>query len=176
MRGSLVLAGFCAAVLSAACGQTTSPAGPSAVRSDVLSSARDTGPVVPFKGRLEGRYGTPTGTFPIIHESIVATGEATQLGRYALEVAETVDLQQASATGSFTFTAADGDTVYGSYTGHAQLRPLVAIKEDATILGGTGRFDGATGHFTIDRLFDPVNLTTTGSFEGTISSPGARHD
>jgi hypothetical protein len=45
--------------------------------------------------------------------------------------------------------------------------------ETATITGGTGRFAGATGSFTTERLFDTVTLTTTGSFEGTISSPGA---
>ena len=38
---------------------------------------------------------------------------------------------------------------------------------------GTGRFAGATGSFTVQRQFDPATGTTTGSFEGTISSPGA---
>ena len=32
---------------------------------------------------------------------------------------------------------------------------------------------GATGSFTVERLFNLATLTTTGSFEGTISSPGA---
>ena len=50
---------------------------------------------------------------------------------------------------------------------------LVAIVEDATIIGGTGRFAGATGSVTINRLSGPVNRTTTGSFEGTICCPQA---
>ena len=188
MRGSLTTAGFCAVVLSVGCGESISPAGPSVVSvaatgvsgiangaagTTTLVSAGHRGTNVPFKGSLEGRYGTPTGQFPVIHESIVSTGQATHLGRYTLEIAETVNLLQASATGTFTFTAADGDTVYGSFIGHAQVGPLVAIVEEATVLGGTGRFSGATGSFSIDRLFDPVNRTTTGSFEGTISSAGA---
>jgi hypothetical protein len=39
--------------------------------------------------------------------------------------------------------------------------------------GGIGRFVGATGSFTVERLFNQVTGLTTGSFEGTISSPGA---
>ena len=119
-----------------------------------------------------GSTGTPTGAFPLINESILATGHATQLGRYTLAIAETVNLLEATATGTFTFTAANGDTVYGTFTGHADLGPPIVILEDATVLGGTGRFAGATGSFSISRLFNPVNRTTTGSFEGTIS----RHD
>ncbi len=131
--------------------------------------ARHEDGVVPFKGSLDGQYGAPGGAFPLITESIAATGHATHLGRYTLAIAETVNLLNATATGTFTFTAANGDTVYGNFTGHAQLGPLVAIVENATILGGTGRFAGAAGSFSINRLFDPVNRTTTGSFEGTIS-------
>jgi len=50
---------------------------------------------------------------------------------------------------------------------------VVRIVEEATITGGTGRFAGATGSFTTVRLYDPVAGTTSGSFEGTISTPGS---
>jgi hypothetical protein len=49
---------------------------------------------------------------------------------------------------------------------------VFAIVESATIVGGTGRFGGATGSFTMERLFDSIAGTTTGSFEGTISMRG----
>jgi len=187
MKGALVIAGCCAAVLSAGCGELAGPSSPSAARPDATSIGSATsgglsgipsalasdGTVVPFKGNLDGQYGTPSGTFPLINESIVATGHATQLGRYTMNIAETVNLLEASATGTFTFTAANGDTVYGTFTGHAQLGPLVAIVEVANVLGGTGRFAGAAGSFSINRVFDPANRTTTGSFDGTLSSPGS---
>jgi hypothetical protein len=131
------------------------------------------GSTVPFRGRLQGEYGEASGGFPLIHETITAVGEATHLGRYTLEIEETVNLLEFSAGGTFTFTAADGDTVGGSYTGHAQPGALVSIVENAVIAGGTGRFLGAGGQLVINRVFDPVARTTTGSFEGTISSPGA---
>ena len=50
---------------------------------------------------------------------------------------------------------------------------VLYIVETAIITGGTGRFAGATGSFTVERLFDTVAGTITGSFEGTISSRGA---
>ena len=181
MRGSLASIGLCAA-LSVGCGQSVSPAAPSAVGAvgtsladtmvDASRTARSvvhTGAVMPFKGTLEGRYGAPAGQFPLISESIVATGEATLLGRYTLEIAETVNLLEATATGTFTFTAANGDTIHGTFTGQAQPGALVSITENATVVGGTGRFAGATGSFSIHRLFDPVNRTTTGTLDGSIS-------
>jgi hypothetical protein len=95
------------------------------------------------------------------------------LGHYALAVEETVDLLNASAVGTLVLTAANGDTVTGTFTGRAQPGPLVSITEEVTITGGTGRFAGASGSFVIDRVFDPAKRTTTGSFAGSISPTGA---
>jgi hypothetical protein len=71
--------------------------------------------------------------------------------------------------------AANGDTLTASFRGKATptAKPgVLAIVETATITGGTGRFAGATGSFTVVRLFNTVIGTTAGSFTGTISSPG----
>ena len=48
-----------------------------------------------------------------------------------------------------------------------------ASAPDTLCTGGTGRFAGATGEFTVERLVDTATGETEGSFEGTISSPGA---
>jgi hypothetical protein len=179
MKSSLLITGLCA-VVSAGCSGVVSPAGPAGVSATATAGGADIAEgqtrgsavkTVPFKGDLQGQYGSPGGQFPLIHETIDAAGQATHLGRYALEISETVNLLQASATGAFTFTAANGDTVSGEFTGRAQPGPLVAIVEEATITGGTGRFASATGSFTIHRTFDPVTRTTTGSFAGLISHP-----
>jgi hypothetical protein len=74
--------------------------------------------------------------------------------------------------GSYEFTAANGDTVYAEFTGIATptaVPGVLYIEETATITGGTGRFAGATGSFTAERLYDMVAGTTIGSFEGTIA-------
>jgi hypothetical protein len=78
-----------------------------------------------------------------------------------------------SAEGAFTIVAANGDQISGTFLGTAQVGPVVSIVELATITGGTGRFAGASGSFTIRRLFFPSAGTTTGSFQGSISAPHA---
>jgi hypothetical protein len=45
--------------------------------------------------------------------------------------------------------------------------------ERATIMGGTGRFAGASGNFVVERLYNIGAGTTAGSFVGTISSLGS---
>jgi hypothetical protein len=143
---------------------------PSVTR-DLAQSSR-AGTLVPFKGTLEGKYGEESGDFPISHESIRGEGNATHLGRYTLAMEETVNFLNASAVGTLVLTAANGDTVSGTYTGHAQPGPPVSITEETTITGGTGRFAGATGSLVIDRVFDPANRTATRSFGGSFSSTG----
>jgi len=79
-----------------------------------------------------------------------------------------------TAIGSYEFTAANGDKVYAEFTGIATPTAtpgVLYIEDTATITGGTGRFAGATGSFTGERLYDTVAGTTIGFFEGTISRP-----
>jgi hypothetical protein len=141
---------------------------------------------VPFKGSLAGVETTTSvdpGFPPVAHILGEWTGNANHLGRYTLENPHTVNLVTRDATGTFTFTAANGDTVTADVTGHAEIvsgtppTAVLSIVEHAIIIGGTGRFEGATGTFTVERVLDqaipPGVTTTTGSFEGTISSPGA---
>jgi hypothetical protein len=57
---------------------------------------------------------------------------------------------------------------------------VFTITEIHTITGGTGRFSGAQGSFTVHRMHivatsDGVTHVTFGWFEGTITSPGAAH-
>ena len=44
------------------------------------------------------------------------------------------------------------------------------IVEIQTVTGGTGRFSGAKGSFTVERLIDLTTGLTSGSFHGTITS------
>ncbi len=130
------------------------------------------GEQVPFRGDLEGS-GDASG-FPSVVVS--ATGNATQLGQFAFTMPHVVNPVAMTAAGTFEFVAANGDTLVGSMTGVAALTGtpnVIFIVETCTVTGGTGRFDGATGSFTIERLFNRVSGETAGSFKGTVSSPGA---
>ena len=129
---------------------------------------------VPFVGRLDG-VATVTGLPPIVSVLVIAKGNATQLGQFALAIPHTVDLRFMTGTGSYQFTAANGDRLIATFKGQGKTTPtpgVIAIVETASITGGTGRFTGATGGFTCQRLFNRVTGRTTGSFQGTISAPG----
>jgi hypothetical protein len=139
-----------------------------------LAGAGAAGQQVPFNGRLEGDV-TRTPAPPVVLADVSATGTATLLGRFALDIPHVVDPATRTAAGFYEFTAANGDTVYAKFTGEASPTPVLGvlyIEETATILGGTGRFAGVSGSFVCERLYDMVTGTTIGSFEGTISAPG----
>ena len=70
-----------------------------------------------------------------------------------------------TAIGSFTFRAANGDTLTANDSGQASTTGnanVLAIVEHATITGGTGRFAGATGNFTVRRLLARDTGSTIG--------------
>ena len=141
------------------------------------------GEPLPFKGSLEGRLASRTPLDPpFVFDVFEITGNATQLGEFDLVVEAVVDFGTIPVTGvgTQTFTAANGDKLVAHGTGSSALvEPgLVLITEHAVIDPdrSTGRFAGATGTFTSKRLADVatgVNGVTVGSFEGTISTPGA---
>jgi hypothetical protein len=133
------------------------------------------GEQVPFKGSLEGDVTITPLTPPYLQVDVEATGNATHLGRFSLDIPHQVNRANGTASGSYEFTAANGDMLFADFTGQAtptETPGILYIEETATITGGTGRFAGATGSFTVERLFDTIAGTTIGSFEGTISSPG----
>ena len=133
------------------------------------------GEQVPFNGKLQGDV-TRTFEPPVILVDVEATGTANHLGRFTLDVPHVVDPTTRMASGSYQFTAANGDTLYAEFTGQATPTAtpgVLYIEETATITGGTGQFAGATGSFTAERWYDTAAGTTVGSFEGTISRPGS---
>ena len=196
MRASLNTVGVVGVVLLVGCSQPVSPtsptsgslAGPSPTTSggNPTSTRIPTEAVVgvaatkevPFKGRLDGTFtfapDPPPSPFASVHFSEV-TGNGTDLGRFTVEAPHRVNLATLTSTGTFEFTAANGDTLTADFTGTAtpETPSVVSIVETANITGGTGRFAGATGSFIVTRTADLASLLTTGSFEGTISSPGA---
>ena len=144
------------------------------------------GEQVPFLGRFAGvvTVTVTPGFPPIASANVNATGVATHLGQFTLAIPHSVIFTPTfprTSSGFYNFVAANGDTLSASFTGLVNPIPGVpgalAAVESANITGGTGRFAGATGDFTVERvaLIDPATGTgtTIGSFYGTISSPGA---
>ncbi len=133
---------------------------------------------VPFKGSLDAVVTITPINPPIVAVHIEGTGNATQLGRYTFEFDAIVNQATRTQAGPATvvITAANGDTVTAEGSGGQAtlVAPgVLSIVDPATITGGTGRFADATGSFVIRRTFFVAAGVTTGTFEGTISSPGA---
>ena len=137
------------------------------------------GQPLPFKGNLEGLHVSRTPLDPPrFFDVFEATGQATHLGQFDLVIEAVVNFGTRPPTGegTVTLTAANGDTLVADISGFSALvEPgLVLITEHAVVDPdrSTGRFAGATGTFTIERLADAatgVTGVTAGSFEGTIS-------
>lgn len=129
------------------------------------------GNLIPFSGDLEGDV-TRTPAPPFVNVDIDATGTATHLGRFDLDVPHVVNPVTRTAVGQYRFVAANGDRLNADFTGQSTPIPdttFLFIEEHATIVGGTGRFASATGSFTAYRLFDTAAGTTVGWFDGAIS-------
>jgi hypothetical protein len=132
--------------------------------------------VVPFTGSLQVME-------PVVSQgptSFVVAGSgggiATHLGRFTLTWRYEVLFATGTGSGPATFVAANGDRLFTAATGTSaptETAGVFRIMEIYTVTGGTGRFDGASGSFTSDRLTDLNTGFTSGSFSGAISSPGA---
>jgi hypothetical protein len=134
---------------------------------------------VPFKGSLQGHeIDTPEDGPPptTVNVDGSATGIATHVGQFSFSYQLTVTLANGTSTGSAQLIAANGDSVFTTVTGSSEPTAtpgVLSITEVDTITGGTGRFAGALGSFTIERLVNQATGLTSGSFHGTITSPGA---
>jgi hypothetical protein len=125
---------------------------------------------LPFHGSLEATD-TDTIAFPFLSVHLTGTGNATHLGNYAAIFDFRIDLRPPAtpAVGSFSLTAANGDSIFGDLVGRASFANGVAtVVETATITGGTGRFTEATGSFTVARTVVEATGISSGSFDGTI--------
>jgi hypothetical protein len=133
------------------------------------------GAQVPFEAADAGSWGVGThdcgSQLPVF---VGTTGTGTYLGRYTYASQECADLGAATFAGTFTITAANGDTLSGTYAGTFTVDAAGTIhyEQTNTITGGTGRFAGASGSFQVSGLAysDGRDLQRA---SGWISSVGA---
>jgi hypothetical protein len=164
---------FSLCVLAVACsGQV--PTAPTSAASAVTGAAATEakgGSALPFKGTLQSTEYVVSGDDASDVRHLDGTGSATHLGRFTLSADFTVIRATGNATGTATWTAANGDEIRVSVVGHGDIVvfPIVTITETHTITGGTGRFADATGTITIERSADIVTGVSSGSLSGTIN-------
>jgi hypothetical protein len=143
------------------------------------------GDQVPFKGTETnaGYAGTATqqGQYLIFTGASPEVGVGTVVGRHTVYYTLVIDLVSGNASGDAWLTAASGDQIHFLFNGGPPLPPdFNQTIVSATIVGGTGRFEGATGSFTVHSRYaysllsgiDPDPEVNT--YEGWISRPGSR--
>jgi hypothetical protein len=165
MKGSLVVSGMLGLLLLTGCTAPTAPSGAAPVVAAGTSAVTST----PFKGSFDRTQTVTPGTPPLATVEMNGEGTGAHLGRFEIALPHTVNFATATAIGTCTIVAADGSRLVASFTGQAQIGPIVTIIEQATITGGTGRFTDASGTFTIRRTFDPASGRTAGEFDGTLA-------
>ena len=104
------------------------------------------------------------------------SGNATVLGPFTGTAEFKPNLCDGSYTGFFHWIAANGDAISGPFFG--QLIPTATQgvfdnNETAIVTGGTGRFTGATGMFTLGGQVNFITSSFVFPWTGTISSVGS---
>ncbi|MEO7133532.1 MAG: hypothetical protein ABI024_04855 [Vicinamibacterales bacterium] len=135
-----------------------------------VSTASRHNHTLPFRGSLTAKE-IDIVTFPTLLADGEAEGTATHLGRYAATFNATVSVLDGRSTGSYTFTAANGDQLFSTFTGLGVPAggALANITETLRITGGTGRFAGASGTLEVHRTLDQSTGASSGSIQGSIT-------
>ena len=111
---------------------------------------------------------------PYAYVAAIGVGNATHLGRFTYQLEAELFLPTLTADVSATLTAANGDMIFGEGSGQGtptETPGIVLIVETYKITGGTGRFAGATGSFTVDRLINRATFASAGTISGIIILP-----
>ncbi len=131
---------------------------------------------VPFKGFFQAVEESftllpPDVPFPTLIVDGSGSGRATRLGRFNVDYEFEVNLDNFFGVGSTEFVGARGDGFTTSVEGQGTVPTADGISfivETHVITGGTGRFEGATGGFTMVRVLNVFTGVTFGWFDGTI--------
>ena len=140
----------------------------------VAAGVAAAGTLVPLKATDSGSATVIAAAGSVIETADTATGTGTQIGQYTMVAGEHINLESGAITdGYFTITAANGDTLTGTYSGRA-LDGLTGYDVAGPITGGTGRFADASGTIVFNGKVDPTALTFSDVVTGTISTVGSR--
>lgn len=114
----------------------------------------------------------------LVRVQLEGTGCAALLGHYILTIDENLSLPAKISVGTFVLETMSGDKLSGTVIGQGtQISGTnnVAIVESCTITGGTGRFKGASGTLTDQRIVDQATNVSFGSIDATITVPDQPH-
>jgi endonuclease/exonuclease/phosphatase family metal-dependent hydrolase len=127
---------------------------------------------VPLLGVFSGQTvaAVPTAVPNTVFVVTTGTGRATGIGSFTMTSPHYSHLDTLAASGTQIITAANGDTIAANFTGQfkagadGKLRGILK----ATIVGGTGRFEGAEGGYLFTIVFDPATFQSTALIVGAM--------
>lgn len=167
------------AVFALGCDRAGVPTAPSTSSETAPRGASLATTQVPFKATFNatGAASAVAGDrCPLLTIDIHGTGTATHTGQLTDDQSHCADPSSLAFTdGIFTFTAANGDQIRGTYFGEfvPLAPPLFNIDGHFTITGGTGRFARSTGGGDASGVQNLATGDVTVSLVGTISSVGS---
>ena len=140
----------------------------SATTADTTKTTR-----LPFKGTMQSNetYSTAFYTLFVIANG---SGEATELGRFTASYQMESNLLDMSVSESVSLVGTNGDSLQAKAVGQAvedQTPGMFKVVEIYTITGGAGRFAGASGTLTMNRLLSINVGVASSTFEGYILLP-----
>jgi hypothetical protein len=152
-----------------------SPTSPSAALREPTQTQAQGGNALPFKGSFtRSSTAEPCPPPPAFTINATATGNATHVGSFTARSVDNVT--GTSAIGTWDFTSSDGDQLLSETEGveNAFEPPNVSrVTLRARIVGGTGRFAGASGQFTMQFAeaidFAACSGEGQGTFEGELN-------
>ena len=137
------------------------------------------GQQVPFRAAWSADITISPLAPPFVAVSGLGAGRALHLGTMtAQSITETVNLETGAGIAAYRFIAANGDEVLVNFafTAIPTSPNVYSIQGVWQVVGGTGRFDGASGSgdYVGEVVFSgPVKALGQFALEGTIASPGS---
>ena len=161
-----------ALAFSAACAGE-SPTGPAIAPSILASHSAGADKARPAGGKCTTSFTPISFEFPFSTIDVTGVCNLKHLGRTTAHAIQVINVVTGDFTNSTTYTAANGDLLNATIVGTSSPPPDVVFQGTETYVGGTGRFEGATGssEFEGTATVDPVNGAGTAEFasKGTIT-------
>ena len=144
-----------------------------AVMVSLTSSAALAGDGMPIEGILAVNFTRSTTSPGIFAVSANGIGNLSNVGNLSFQLQKTLDFTATIPTmvGTFTITAASGDTFTGTYGGvitAPDSNGFAAFSGQITVTSGTGRFQGARGSVSFSACSN--NGVAAYSFKGVLST------
>ena len=113
-------------------------------------------------------------SYPIMSRSASGSGIATELGQFTLTYHGQIDFTDLSTVESAEFLGVNGNSIKAVGVGQATesaTEGIYDLLQIYKITGGTGRFSGAKGTITMNRIVNFASGLTSSTFEGYVLIP-----